>query len=243
MADLHLIGGEKGGPGKSMVCRTLTQYHLDRDYTFTLYDTDRSNPDLMRIYGKSAGCQLGVFSEGEQYEDTANAIFNSAIAARTLCNLPAQVFIPLKDWIEKNDLLSLAHESGICFYLWHVSDCGSDSLKLFRRSLKHFGTAMPHIFVKNYGMTDNWEPFDSDERLQALIAAHDVTIMSFPKFIGNKDRNIIDNLSLTFGDARAYEGFGPISRQRVKTFLRKAYAAFDGVPALCQSPSSSHKGR
>ena len=239
MADLHLIGGEKGGTGKSFLARALIQYHLDNDIACSVFDTDRSNPDLMRLYGEASGCKVGVFSEGERYEDTANAIFNAAIAQRTICNLPAQVYIPVKQWVERNELFELAKEADVQFYQWFVSDCGSDSLKLFARSLKEFGKNMPHIFVKNLGMTDDWEPFDSDETLQGIIKNYDVLVIEFPKFIGNKDRNFIDNQNLTFAAARENPDLGPISRQRVKTFLRKAYEAFDSVPSLSTSGKKS----
>lgn len=241
MADLHFFGGEKGGVGKSMVCRAALAYHLDRQLPFTAFDTDRSNPDVMRIYGEVARCKVAVFSEGARYEDTANILFNSAVEQRTLCNLPAQVYIPVKEWIEKNELLELAAESGVTFYQWHVSDCGSDSLKLFARSVKQFGDAIPHIFVRNYGMTDDWDPFDSDEELQALVKQYNVTVLDFPKFIGNRDRNKIDDLSLTFADAAEYQGFGPISRQRVKKFLRQAYQAFECAEVFTVAKSDAPK--
>lgn len=232
MPALHLIGGDKGGTGKSFVCRALIQYHLDRGIACSVFDSDRSNPDVMRIYGKDTGCRVAVFSEGERYEDTANALFNAALEQRTICNLPAQIFIAVRQWLENNELLDLAAEAGVTFYQWHISDCGSDSLKLFINSLNYFGDRVPHIFVKNFGMTDDWEPFDDDEQLQKLVADYGVRVIGFPKYVGNRDRNMIDSLSMTFGQAREYEGFGPIQRQRVKTFLRKAYESFDEVRYL-----------
>ena len=50
MATLHLIGGEKGGTGKSLVARTAAQYHLDRGIEFALFDADRHNPDVKRAF-------------------------------------------------------------------------------------------------------------------------------------------------------------------------------------------------
>lgn len=227
MPTLYLFGGEKGGVGKSFVARTALQYHLDNQRPCIVFDTDRSNPDLKRCYNHIIPIQLAVFSEGERYEDTANALFNSALEQDTLVNLPAQVFIPLTEWIAKNDLLELAAEAGVTFVQWFVTDCGYDSLKLFARSLKHFDGAIPHVLVRNYGMTDDWEPLDSDQELQALIKTYNVSVLPFPKFIGNKDRNSIDKRSLSFGEARSDFQFGAISRQRVKSFLRRAYQGFE----------------
>lgn len=226
MATIHFFGGEKGGAGKSFVCRAAIQYHIDRGIPITVFDTDRSNPDVRRIY-QELGCQVAVFSEGEKYEDTANAIYNAALTKRVLVNLPAQVFIPVKDWFEKNGLFEIAPGDGVKFFYWFVCDGGYDSLKLLGRSLEYFQARMPHILVKNGGKCDDWESLDKDDSLQAMIAQYGVKVVDFPKFIGNADRNQIDAKSWTFGQARESSEFGSISRNRVKRFLEGAYAAFD----------------
>ncbi|AFY71975.1 hypothetical protein Pse7367_3749 (plasmid) [Thalassoporum mexicanum PCC 7367] len=225
MSDLHFFGGEKGGVGKSFCARTALQYHLDNQISCAVFDTDRSNPDLMRIYG-DAVCRIAIFSEGDRYEDTANDIYNTAAEQRVLVNLPAQVFIPVKEWFEKNELLAIAPETGVNFYLWFVTDGGYDSLKLFRQSLDYFKGGVRHILVKNWGKCEDWEPVDKDKSLRGLMNRYRAKVIDFPKFVGTADRNKIDELSLTFSQAREYEEFGPISRQRVKSFLRKAYESF-----------------
>jgi hypothetical protein len=224
--ELYFFGGEKGGVGKSFVCRTAIQYHLDYEIPFTPFEADRSNPDVSRIY-QSSNCKLAVFSEGEKYEDAANAIYNAALKKRVLVNLPAQVLVPMRAWIEKNELFAIAEEDGIVFHHIFVSDGGYDSLSLFKRSLDYFGDFMPHVFVKNFGRCDDWAGFEEDDNLQQRIQECNVTVIEFPKFIGTADRNRIDAESLTFGKARELKKFGSISRQRVKSFLRSSYQAFE----------------
>ena len=43
MTNIHLIGGEKGGVGKSLVARLLAQYMIDNSIEFLAYDSDRSH--------------------------------------------------------------------------------------------------------------------------------------------------------------------------------------------------------
>ena len=50
MSNIHFIGGEKGGVGKSLVARLLAQYMIDKQLPFLGFDTDRSHPALMRFY-------------------------------------------------------------------------------------------------------------------------------------------------------------------------------------------------
>ena len=50
MTRVHFIGGEKGGVGKSVVSRVLSQYFIDRQIPFLGFDTDRSHGSLLRFY-------------------------------------------------------------------------------------------------------------------------------------------------------------------------------------------------
>ena len=50
MAVIHLVDGEKGGVGKSFVTRAMIQYGLDCELPFVAVETDRSNPDVNRVY-------------------------------------------------------------------------------------------------------------------------------------------------------------------------------------------------
>ena len=52
MPRVHFIGGEKGGVGKSVVSRVLSQYFIDRQIPFLGFDTDRSHGSLLRFYGR-----------------------------------------------------------------------------------------------------------------------------------------------------------------------------------------------
>lgn len=231
MADLLLIGGEKGGVGKSLVARTLAQYTLDHEIPCTLFDTDRSNPDLARIYGKVVKCHLAVFSEGERYEDTANKVFNAATKSRVLVNLPAQVFPAMRKWFDDNDLLEIAPEEGVNFVFFFVTDGGYDSLNLLTKSLEYFTDKATHVVVRNWGRNefDDWDEILEEKengKLKELLAIYTPQIIDFPKFIGTADRNRIDAQSLTFAQARDDKRLTAISRQRVKKFLKSAYEGF-----------------
>lgn len=240
MSELIFVGGEKGGVGKSMCAKTLCQFHFDRGIPFTLVELDRSNPDCIRCY-KDGSAKLGILSEGEKYEDAGNILFNAALEQRTIANLPAQVLPALKQWIANNSIFELAEEAGVGLYHLHVSDAGFDSLSLFVRYVKTFDTQLHHVFVKNLGRADDWSPLSEDTELQTLISEHQIPVIELPKFVGNRDRNLLDQLSLSFGKGREYEGFDVISRQRIKTYLKNAYKAFDQLLFLQPPPKFEHQ--
>lgn len=230
---LHLIGGEKGGVGKSFFARTLVQFCLDHQLPFVAFDTDRSNPDLHRLYGKAVKVQLGIFSEGQKYEDSANQIYNTATTHRTICNLPAQVMPSLKAWFSNNDLLDLAAEDGVQFVHWFVSDGGFDSTNLLQRSLNYFGSAVGHIVVQNIGTGgEDWSGFGEESDLNDLLTQYKVPIIQLPRFNGTSTRNRLDRENLTFAEALDHKRFTSLERQRVRKYLREAYAAIEHIGEL-----------
>ncbi len=228
MAMLHFFGGEKGGAGKSFVARTAVQYHLDRKMDFALFDADRYNPDLKRIY-QSAGCREIIFSESKKHEDKAKAPYLSAMKKTTLVNLPAQILNPFKDWFEKNRLFNMAQRDGVEFTIWSVCSGGHDSLNLFGKYLAYFQGRVNYVLVKNWGLCEEWETLENDKFLQRKIEEYGVKVLDFPEFMGADCRNRIDQKSLTFGAAREYKDFDLFDRQRVKTFLEEASTAFDNA--------------
>ena len=97
MSTIHLIGGEKGGVGKSVVARLLAQYMIDHEIPFIGFDTDRSHGSLLRFYTDYASPTVI-----DNYE-SLDAIMESASAnpeRRILVDLAAQTHYPLSQWIE-----------------------------------------------------------------------------------------------------------------------------------------------
>ena len=228
MTQIHLFGGEKGGVGKSFVCRTAIAYHLDKDIDCVPFDADRSNADVLRIYGEAADVRSAILSEGEDYEKAANDILMTALdGQRVLVNLPAQAMPALSFWIEQNDIFEMAAEGEVAFYSWFVSDCGLDSIKLFEQLLDQFDDNVHHVFVANHGMTKQWGPLSSNEVLVQRMRDMGVTLIHFPKFVGRADCRLINELSLPFDDVYESDDFDAFGRQHVRSFLKKAFAQFD----------------
>lgn len=229
MTAIHWFGGEKGGVGKSFVCRAAIEYHLARAIDAIIFDTDRSNPDVLKLYKQAAGARPAILSEAEKYEVAAGTIYNAALDERlpVLVNLGASSFRSLKLWIEKNYVLRSAKLNDIVFYNWFVSNGGSGSLRLFEQSLDYFGDRVRHVFVENYGMTDDWQVVSENEPLMARIKKENVTVIEFPRFVGSRDRNRVEDLGLTFAAAQQHQAFDTLSQQRIKFYLDDVFDEFD----------------
>jgi hypothetical protein len=226
MATIHFIDGEKGGVGKSLVARTMVQYHLDRNLPFVAVETDRSNADVANVY--KGICQYAVFTENEKHADKADKIFELAMDKPVIVSLPSQVHRAMKEWIETNKLIELGSEHGVKFCKWFVCNGEYDSVNLFVKSLSSYESRMTHILVKNFGLCDEWEQVDEDDVVQKSIKKYKAKVIEFPK-LPYRERYILNKDRLTFAEARDYKEFSVVARQRVVNFLKAAYAAFDSA--------------
>src|ERR1700751_4014691 len=119
MAQIHLIGGEKGGVGKSLVARVLAQYFIDHSVPFLGFDSDRSHGALLRFYSGYASAVLI-----DRY-DSLDAIVEAATEQperRVLVDLAPQTQEPLTSWMDESQLLEVAPELGLDVRYWHVMD-------------------------------------------------------------------------------------------------------------------------
>ena len=117
-------------------------------------ETDRSNPDLASVYKEL--CKFPVLSEDEKQADDADRLFEIAIDRPVIGSLPSQVHRAMKAWIERNQLLKLRDESVLKFCKWFVCNGEYDSVNLFISSLNCYENQMTHIFVRNFGLCDEW---------------------------------------------------------------------------------------
>ena len=231
MSQIHFIGGEKGGVGKSLVSRILAQYFIDRGLPFLGFDTDRSHGALLRFYGGYASPVV------IDRHDSLDRIVEAAAEdpqRRVLVDLAAQTQLALVSWIEESGVLALAEELGLTLTYWHVMDAGRDSVDLLARLLDRFGGSLKLVLVLNEVRGESFELLATSgqlERAKALGAQvvrlrrlHDATMQK------------IDGQNTSFWAAvnhseRAATGLGLLERQRVKMWLHRAYDELDRIGA------------
>ena len=228
-SQIHLIGGEKGGVGKSMVARLLAQYFIDHQMPFVGFDTDRSHGALLRYY---AGYASPVVAD--RYE-ALDAIIESAAeqpGRRVLVDLAAQTHAPLVKWIEDSGVLDLADVSGVSLTYWHVMDAGRDSVDLLARLLDQFGPRLRYVLVRNQLRGDDFSQLDkSGEQARALaFGAQVITLKHLHDAVMQK----IDAANASFWAARNNTakdgpGLGLMERQRLKIWFNHAMAEIDKV--------------
>lgn len=234
MSKIHLVGGEKGGVGKSVVSRMLAQYHIDRQIPLVVFDADLSHGAMMRHYGAySTAVDLTDVEELDPIVELGAA----DNAPTILIDLAAQSSRPLFRWMEETDLLSLSDEIGLEFHYWHVMDDGKDSLNLLGELLDRFNTKDINLhIVKNHGRGKNFsalleEPIHEKLTLRAIPQ---IDLAELHKGSMHK----IDRYDASFWAAvnNKNEKLGPclnlMERQRVKTWLNRFFNQLDAAKLL-----------
>jgi hypothetical protein len=224
VSKIHLIGGEKGGVGKSMVSRLLAQYFIDQGHPFIGFDTDRSHGSLMRFYAEFASAVIV-----DHYE-ALDKIIEAAVeqpGRRVLVDLAAQTHDPLVRWMDESGVLDMADLSGIAIHYWHVMDNGRDSVDLLTRLLDRFGQRVRYVLVKNHLRGDDFGQLERSgqlERAKGLGAAvvdlkrlHDAVVQK----IDARNASFWAAKNLTTIDG---PGLGLMERQRLKLWLNHTFA-------------------
>jgi len=224
MTNIHLIGGEKGGVGKSLVARLLAQYMIDNNTPFIGFDSDRSHGALLRFY---SGYASPVLIDSYQSLDAIVEATAENAERRVLVDLAAQTQERLTQWMDDSQLLEVAAELNLYIRYWHVLDAGKDSVDLLKRLLDRHGNKLHYVLVLNEVRGDDFRILDaSGEKERALSMGAEIIRL---KRLHEVSMIKIDASSSSFwavankgeGDT---SGLGMLERQRVKLWLKSAFA-------------------
>ena len=233
MSSINFIGGEKGGVGKSVVARALAQYFIDMQRPFVGFDTDRSHNSFTRFYADYASPVVVDSYEGlDQIAASFEEEPEDGVQTSVIVDLAAQTAAPLAGWIKDSDLLSLLDEMGITVNFWHVADAGKDSVDLLDGLIEQYGAGPNYIIVKNFGRGSDFSELDASPALETARGLG-AQVVSVPQLHESSMRKI-DRQNTSFWAAVNLRGgpeaLGLLERQRVKTWLKNTYAAFDSLP-------------
>ena len=224
---IHLIGGEKGGVGKSMVARLLAQYFIDREWPFVGFDTDRSHGSLRRFYADYASEALV-----DQYE-ALDRIVEAALArpgVRVLVDLAAQTHDPLVKWMDESGVLDMGNLSGFTLKYWHVMDSGRDSVDLLAKLLDRFGQRVNYVVVRNQLRGTDFSLLAKSGQLERATAWGAKAIDH--KHLHDPLVQKIDARNSSFWAAKNAAGsegpgLGIMERQRLKLWMNHAYSELE----------------
>jgi hypothetical protein len=229
MSTIHLIGGEKGGVGKSLLARILAQYLIDHAQAFQAFDADRTHGALLRFYAQyTQPALLDDFHSFDRVVEAAAADPHKTV----LVDLSAQSFAPLVRWMEDSRVLETASELQLTITYWHVMDAGRDSVELLRLLLDQFEARLPLVLVLNQV---RGEQFDLLERSGQRARAQQLGAKSMVlQRLADATMQKLDASNTSFWAAvnqssTASGTLGLLERQRLTVWLKRAYEQIDLV--------------
>ncbi len=240
MSNIHFIGGEKGGVGKSLTARLLAQYFIDQGITFAGFDSDQSHGTFSRFYAEFTA-PLDV----EKY-DSLDAILETAETypdTEILVDLAAQTGKHLHQWVEESDVYGIFAELNRPAFLWHVMDDGADSMFLLDKLLEQLPKGVQLVVVQNQGRGEDFSLFEQSAtyRKAQEQGAHFVTLKKLQPNLMQK----VDFSNLSFWAAANNRDLMSIAeRKRVAVWLDSSYAQFDALfptqekPQLATTPEA-----
>lgn len=229
MARIHLVGGEKGGVGKSVLSRVLAQYHIDNDIPFKAFDGDLSHGALMRYYAD--------FTEEVDMRrfESADRVMETVVESghEVLVDLPPQASSVVDRWIAEAGLIEFSKEVGVRLTLWHVMDDGPESIRLLQKEIDNHGYGPDYVLVRNHGRGTDFSRFNQSEA-KTMAESLGACIMDLPGLYPASMRKI-DHFGASFWaagnnkDSSTGQVLGLIDRQRVRIWLKKSYAELDRI--------------
>ena len=173
---IYLIGGSKGGVGKSLVAMATVDYLKNSGKDVVLIESDTSNPDVWKAYNESTTTELLNLDEADGWMQLVNLCSktDSVVVINTAAR--SNKSVTAYGEILSSTLLELKRN---LVTMW-VINRQRDSLEL----LKEYMDAMPeggvHV-VRNghFGPTEKYELYNTS-KLRAVVEGRGGKSITFP---------------------------------------------------------------
>ena len=224
---------EKGGEGRSFVCRALIDYHRDRKIPFSGFDTCRSYSDVSRFYTNIEGCEVKGFSYEDSLPDIATTVLKKEIEGNVIVNLQTHgMALMMRPWIDVDKDARLSELQSKNAVIWFVSIGSCDSHRLLEESLRYFQGSVPHILVKNLSGRSYWNIDSVNERFEQISTKYNLPVITFPNFPESKALRAILNEDIPYLEAQYHPDLSIVCKRRSSVFLNRAFAALELAEAI-----------
>lgn len=213
VTSIIIIGGVKGGLGKSLIGGVAAFQMKAAKLSFDLVDADSDTPNVgltyeKELYEQFRNNQLAQVSATlvpgdknqplQQVEQitfsgeagnyfAADKIITIAEKKNVLVVLPALPANDLDRWIDQNDIVGMLAdpENTIDVIHFFVTNGTSESLQLFKDSVESSKGKIPHVLVLNHGAATNiqWKWFDQDKQIAKYLEQYGFKSIVFPEMI------------------------------------------------------------
>jgi len=231
---IHLVGGEKGGVGKTTVCRAFITHTVATKQKFVLVEADEQIADVGPIYAAQAEqAHTILLSDDPKRATEPDTIFEAASRYPVIVNLPSNTQRVLERWIDQTDLLDLMEDEygGIYLVKWFVTDGCYESISQLQESLQGHDGRIPHIVVLNSGriVGPDFNYLDDFDLYQKCCKEPNfLCAVKFPA-LESRVQFVIDRYGWTLDGAeeKISEEMGLLAKQRIVSYRKQWTATFE----------------
>ena len=213
-----LVGGDKGGVGKSTVTRTLVDYYQQEKVDFIAYDGDDTNPTFTRFYGRAERLSTRTPKGFEPL--IANLEGGPAVQ---LVDLGAGSSMMLAEFTEATGFLYLAQEHGAKVTFVFVLAPTVDSINLLKILSEQYGDQIRYIVARNQAMPGNWDLWEKSKTRASVLGDLGGIELTIPR-LDEAAFAVVDRLGLPWGEALQKREVTLVTRSYVFRWRQKVFA-------------------
>jgi hypothetical protein len=225
---LVIVHGDKGGVGKSTFARLLADYYTHHAPDWRGYDTDPTNGHLLRFY--SGNTKPINIHDPASLDQLLNALETEGVA-HWLVDLGAQSGDRLVQWMAETEFLTVCGELNIAVTIAFVISPIKDSTVLLKIVSDQLGSGVNYVVVKNEATGRGFPIYDGSKtraRLTEELGAVEIQMPEVLEHVYYK----VDQFNLPWTAAVGSRELGLAERQRVKAFIRAAFAEIEKATAV-----------
>lgn len=229
MTTILLVGGIKGGVGKTLVCRTCIEYLESLNKSVIAVDSDREVQDISGFYESES---IG-FSDDLRRAMEPDKILEMAEKQTDyiVVNLPGNTYQPLQEWLITTGSIQTrtAPKDRPQFIQFFVTDGCWSSIQLFNKSITEHNDNLPHVLIRNSGRlmsSPDWSYLENVPEYLKVLENHCVLVADFP-LVATPVLFELDRQQLTF--RQAAQGVNKLLARRASYFVSQYSMTYDRI--------------
>ena len=220
-----LVGGDKGGVGKSAVARALSDYLYAHGRDHIAYDGDDVNPTFLRFFPKAERLYT---KSVKGFEPLINNLESETPCQ--LVDLGGGTSIMLGKFADHTGFIALAEKMGAKIALMFVLAPGVDSVNLLKIISEQYGNRLQYIIARSEAIPGNWDLWQGSKTREKLLAAG-ATEITIPA-LDPDAFSAVDRYSLGWRVAASDRRLTLASRAKVFRWIEKVHGEFDRVAEI-----------
>lgn len=221
-----LVGGDKGGVGKSTVARSLVEFYQREKSSFVAFDGDDTNPTLTRFF-KAAERLYTKSPKG--FEPLINNLETDK--AIQLVDLGAGTSTILLQFADQTGFIDVAMANGAKVTFVFVLAPGLDSINLLKILSEQYGDKLNYVIARNNAIPGTWDLWDGSQTKKRLIGELEAIEIEIPK-LDAEAYSFVDKKNLPWSEAAKSKEVPLASRSYVFRWAEKLSAEFDKAKAF-----------